>query len=862
MPSNSSTAPKRNVLASVLGLLGMSGIAGVLVAAMMTPILAVAGVTANSTITLFESLPDYLEITPLQQKTELYAKRGDKEEKIAEFYSQNRVEVPLDQMSPYLQDAVIATEDPRFYEHGGVDVMSATRAVLESVVSDSGSGASTITMQYVRNQRVQAAEAILDPVERQQAFNEATERSAGRKLQEMRLAIGVEKQYSKDQILEGYLNIALFGGQIYGVESAAQYYFGKPAKDLTLAEAALIGGMVQEPNAFRIDDEENIPAATDRRNYVLRRMYEEGKIKKDEYEQARDSAIEPKITPARHGCMNATNNTQFFCDYVRKVIENDPAFGATYEERLFNFQSKGYQIHTTLDLELQDQVTNVLNQYVPKSVDYMKLGAAVSAVEPGTGRILAMAQNKDFDETSEAAKNPNATSVNYNADKKYGQSGGFPAGSTYKVFTLANWIQSGHSVNETVNARNRVFDQANFQDSCGKDAPYGGGWDVNNDGNQRFGTVSAVQATTQSINTAYAAMAEQLDQCVTRDIAVGMGAHRADGQESGSYPSDILGTNEIAPMSMATAYAGFANQGESCSPVAIESISLRDGTEIAPPESKCKQVISKDVANAVNYVLKQVTTSGFSTASNPGMGPLIGKTGTTDNARDTWSIMSSTGISLAVWVGNTDKQYMYTDDAGDKHYDWVSLYNVGFNGVSGTQARHYIAHDILAYAIPKYGAEDWPEPNPEALQTPKANVPDVTGMSIEAATTALEEAGFAVSVGSSVDSSQPANTVAKTSPAANTSVPKGSEVTISPSNGRKPNQRQQPSTGDHSMPDVTGMTLDEAQSALRSAGFVNGGNNWYQATDRNGQPGKVTRTDPPAGSMLTKDAKITIYVGQ
>ena len=861
MPSNSSTAPKRNVLASVLGLLGMSGIAGVLVAALMTPLLAVAGVAANSTITLFESLPDYLEITPLQQKTELYAMRGDKEEKFAEFYSQNRVEVPLDEMSPYLIDAVIATEDPRFYDHGGVDVMSASRAVLESVMSDDGSGASTITMQFVRNQRVQAAEAILDPVERQQAYNEATERSAGRKLQEMRLAIGVEKQYSKDQILEGYLNIALFGGQIYGVESAAQYYFGKSAKDLSLGEAALIGGMVQNPNRFRVDQEEKLESATNRRNYVLRRMYEEGKIDKAEYEEAKATEIQPNITPTRHGCMNATENTEFFCDYVRKVILNDPAFGSTYEERLFNFQTKGYQIHTTLDLEMQDHATGVLKQFIPAEVDYMNLGAAVSIVQPGTGNILAMTQNKEFDETDKARESRSATSINYNADMAYGGSLGFPAASAYKVFTLTNWVQSGHSVNENVNARNRAFNLANFQDSCGEHAPYGGTWSPGNEDNAKYNTVSATKATMLSINTAFVAMGEQLDQCVTRDIAMGMGAHRADGKVNDSRPSSsILGTNEIAPLSMATAYAGFANQGESCAPRAIKSMTLRDGEEIAPPEPDCNQVITRDVANAVNHVLKQVAETGYSRWSNPGLGPMIAKTGTSDNARDAWSMAATTGAGIAVWIGNTDKWQVGTNWDGTPAYDWVSLYDVPLGTSRGDNVRHDIMKPIMQRAIEKYGAEDWPAPNPDALRSANVSVPDVTGMSIDSAKSTLESAGFSVAVGDAVDSDQPANTVAKTNPTANTSVPSGSTVNISPSTGRKPNE-EKPEAGEHEMPDLRGMTTEEAQDALRNAGFENNGSNWFQAHER-GTAGRVTRTDPPAGSMLTKDAKITIYVGE
>ena len=849
MPTNSSSAPKRNLLTTLLGLLGMSGIAGVLVAAMMTPLIAVAGVTTNSTITLFESLPSYLEIQPLQQKTELYGLRGGQPEKFAEFYAQNRVEVPLDQISDNIKNAVIATEDPRFYQHGGVDVVSATRALMVSVLGDDGGGASTITMQYVRNQRVQAAEAILDPVQRQEAYDQANEQSIARKLQEMRLAIGVEKQYTKDQILNGYLNIALFGGTVYGVESAAQYYFGKSAKDVTLPEGALIAGMVQNPNAFNIDDPDHIQAATDRRNYVLKRMLEEKKITQDEYTEAVNTPIEPNITPSQQNCNHAKGSTGFFCNYVQLVMQQDPAFGATLEERQFNFRTKGYQIQTTLDLDLQDQATSAMNTYMPKSDPDMDLGAALSMVVPGTGEIVAMVQNKDFDETDAAAQDPTVTSVNYNTDMNYGGSSGFQVGSTYKIFTLANWLQSGHSLYEQINSRNRTFNLANFQDSCLGSAR-GGTWTPQNDGNQKFSTMNAVQATAQSVNTAFIAMGEKLDQCVTKDIALSMGVHRADpNAELETFPSDILGSgaNTIAPLSMATAVAGFANKGVSCSPIAIKSISLHDGTEIAPPKSDCKQGVSEAVAAAVDFAMKTVMDSGTGTASNPGLGPIIGKSGTTDNAKDTWVITSTTGIATAMWVGNVTGK--------------VSQYNMYPNGNYMPSIRHLVTHEVLAYAIPKYGAEAFPEPDESALKVENVTVPDVSGMSIEQARATLEAAGFIVDQGAQVDSEFPAGTVAQTTPSANTSVPKGSVVTVAPSSGKKPGGKPTLNPDQFTMPNVTGKTVKDAQIAIEAAGFVNNGSNLVMYEQKgDGAPGTVWKTDPPSGSATDKNATVSLYV--
>lgn len=830
---NSSTAPKRNVLATVLGMLGMSGIAGVLVAALITPVIAVAGVAANSTITLFESLPSYLQIQPLQQKTELYATRDGEREQIAEFFSQNRVEVPLDQISPYVPAAAISTEDPRFYEHGGVDVISATRALVVGLIGDDGGGASTITMQYVRNQRVQAAEAILDPVERQQAYEEATEVTMGRKLQEMRLAIGVEQQYEdKDTILEGYLNIALFGGTVYGIESAAQYYFGKPAVDLTLPESATLVGMVQNPNAFRIDYDENLEDSKVRRDYVLMRMEDEGAITTAEYEEAVATPIEPNITPPQHGCMNAEENSQFFCDFVQNLIVNDPAFGATYEERLFNFQTKGYQIDTTLDLDLQASVTESIDANVPQSLDYMDIGAAASVVQPGTGHVLAMQQNKEFDETEAANESPDLTSVNFNTDYDYGGSTGFQVGSTYKIFTLANWLQSGHSLYETINAQPTTFNMANFQDSC--NGPYGGSYTLQNYAGAKYGTMNAIDATRNSINTAYIAMGEQLDQCVTRDIAMSLGAHRADGQPNESNPAAILGTNTVAPLSMATAVAAIANGGVSCSPIAITSITMRDGTEITPPESTCQEAISPGVAAGVSYAMESVMTSGTGTASNPGLGPVIGKTGTSDEDVQTWMVASTTGIASAVWVGNVQGS---ASVAHAGHYS----------------TRHAITRGILASGIPEYGAENFPEPPSDALRVENVMVPNVTGMTISEATSTLEAAGFTVQVGSETNSDEAAGTVATTTPSASTRVPKGSTVTIQPSNGK--GDKGTTEAEGVPMPQVKGMTKDQTEQALSDAGLGDIGASYRWDGPPNGT---ATGSNPGAGATVIPNMIVTI----
>ncbi|KAB1656761.1 PASTA domain-containing protein [Pseudoclavibacter chungangensis] len=833
MSAPNTTPATGSVLANLLGVLGMSGIAGVLVAAMVTPLIAVLGVTANSSIKLFEDLPSYLEIGALQQKTELYANQGGQPVKFAEFYAQNRESVSYDQISPNLVNAAVATEDPRFYEHGGVDVISAARAMLMSVMSDSGAGASTITMQYVRNVRVQTAENIPDPTEREIAYEQATEVNTGRKLQEMRLAIGVDKEYSKEEILQGYLNIALFGGTIYGVESAAQYYFGKSAADVTLPEAASLIAMVQEPNAYRLDIEENIPNNQVRRDYVLMRMLDEGKITQEEHDEAVATPVTPNITPSNHGCQNAGGNAQYFCDYVRNVVLNNAAFGETQQERSFNLQTKGYQIYTTLDLDLQDSAQATMNANVPATSDALQLGSGATMVEAGTGKIKAMVQNTTFNETDQTA--PGETSVNYNTDYDYGGSTGFQVGSTYKIFTLAEWLATGHSLNSAVNGANRAFNLIDFKDSCnGSD---GGTWSPGNDGGQKVGNITALQATVQSVNTAYVAMAQQLDQCRIRDTAMALGAHRADGQMNESNPAAILGTNQIAPLSMATAVAGLANNGISCSPIAIESITLSDEakTAVDVPPSTCQQAVSSDTAAGVNSAMQAVVSGGTASASNTGTGiPMTGKTGSTDDYIQTWMVGATTKVGLAVWVGNVEGN--------------VSLMSLGMNTI-----RHTLFRNIMTTAMGMYGGDAFTPPGASATKPDMATIPDLAGQTTEQAQATLEGLGFSVAIGNPVSSAHPAGTVASTLPSANTSVQTGTTVTINPSSGV-------PEANNIAMPDLAGMTSAEAQSALSAAGFSSGTILEHPEASSTVPAGQIIRSDPPAGSQVSSSSDVRIYV--
>ncbi|MEY4477547.1 MAG: hypothetical protein RJA31_1051, partial [Actinomycetota bacterium] len=439
---------------SWIGLGLTSGLAGVMVAVMLTPIMAISGVTLKNTIGVFDTMPDFIALDQLAQTNEIYAQTNADPAngyvKIASVYWQNREEVGWDQVSQYLKDAAVAGEDRRFYEHRGVDIQGVIRAALGNAVSGGvQSGASTLTMQVIKNVYVQRAEALPTEEERKKAYEEATATSFQRKFKEMKLALGLEKRYTKDQILLSYLNISSFGGNTYGVESAAQLYFGKSAADVTIAEAASLIAIVQYPMQRNLADPANYEANQARRDVVLTAMHDEKYITTKQFNEAMAIPVDENfvnLTEPRSGCIAADEHSRWFCDFVVKNVTNFESLGATKEERLNNWHIGGYKLYTTMNHELQVVAQNK-TWIVPKDETKPKLGAAQVSVEVGTGRVLTMAINKIFNDTLQGG-GVESSAVNFATDRDYGGSSGFQTGSTYKIFGLLAWLQAGHGLNE------------------------------------------------------------------------------------------------------------------------------------------------------------------------------------------------------------------------------------------------------------------------------------------------------------------------------------------------------------------------------------------------------------------------------
>jgi len=768
-------------------LFGLSAIAGLLTMALVAPVAAVGSYATSAGMSIFEGLPDYIKPVNASQASTLYGTSKGEPVVVATFYHENRISVDYDDMSPNIRNAVVATEDPRFFLHGGVDVLSLTRATLGVAATGlSGPGASTITMQYVKNSLVESANLSGD----EEAIAAATAVTVDRKLREIRLAIALEAVATKKEILAGYLNLSFFGNQINGIEAAANYYFGVKAKDLTVPQAALLAAMLKAPNEYKPDDPDNLPIAKIRRDYVIDNMRDEGYITSAEANAYKAEPVEPNITKAPTGC-EANQQTAYFCDYVVWTIRNSPEFGLAIEDREMLLRRGGLEIYSTMDIELQNTTDKVVKREMPIDNQW-NLGAASVSVEVGTGRVLAMSQNRVFSQITD--EDPTTTSVNYSTDRAYGGSSGFQTGSTYKIFVLAEWLSRGFLLGDRVDARKKEWNAEEFSARCGGLV---GVWEPQNSNDEKYVNENILRSTTASINTSFVSMAAQLDLCDIRDMAQRLGVQRADGNELSFVPSSVLGTNELSALSLAGAMAGFANQGMYCSPVAMDRVIVRStGKEMRVPTTRCTQAMSPEVAAAATYAFERVITGGTGTRSRIDDDvPIAGKTGTSDSSVQTWMTGYSTEVATAAWVGNVSGA--------------VKVDNTSVRGLFGGAVRHEIWRKVMTRANKIYGGSAFPAPPELYLGASKVIMPNVSGLLPTDAEEFVKIAGLSVKIAKSpVLSLNPIGTVASADYQAGEEVVRGSLVTLYISKG-----------GSVVVPDVAGLTVAEAKAKLLEAGF-------------------------------------------
>ena len=659
----------------VRALLKVSILAGLLVSVMVFPVVATLGLSAKAGVDAIDRLSIELgEATP-PQTTYVYAADGTT--LISQFYDEFRRNVPLEEVAPIMQQAIVSAEDSRFYTHNGVDMKGIARAMVANRQNGEVSqGASTLTMQYVRGALQTNAESV-------EEILAVTEQTPSRKIREIRLAMALEEQLSKDEIMERYLNQAYFGHQAYGIYAASYVYFSVSPKDLTLAQAATLAGLVQAPSAY--DPAAEDPAqATDRRNWVIDRMVLLGYATRDEAEATKAKPIELNLSHPSNSCMGLSKKAKmygFLCDYVRHWWRSQPAFGKTPRDRENDLRRGGYTIITSVDPKTQKAAQKRVDQSESKHSSYAH---GVVAVEPGTGRVMAMAVNRNF--SLDQSKNgyhshPAAAAAgmrgNYpntvNALLGGGDVSGYQAGSTFKMFTMLAALEEGMPLSTKIYSPHRVatkYPVGSGPASCG------GVWCPSNASGSMTGTQTMWSGFGKSVNTFFAQLIERVGADKAVKMAERLGLHwrsesdqyYADPSRSAGWGSFTLGVADTTPLEMAGAYATVAAEGIHCRPTPILKAVDANGRELDETAPQCHRELSKKVARAAADAARCVTgyhaargsCGGWSTAPQvyKELGrPVAGKTGTTDSDRAAWFVGFTPDMAAASFMSDPDNPF-------------------------------------------------------------------------------------------------------------------------------------------------------------------------------------------------------------
>ncbi|MET0904193.1 MAG: PBP1A family penicillin-binding protein [Acidimicrobiales bacterium] len=671
--------------------------------------------------------PDEQEI----ESSTLYAADGSL---VYTFHAEeNRKVVPLDEIPVQVREAVIAIADERFYRHNGVDPRAILRAARKNVEAGATEqGGSTITQQYVKQEILEDDSPTFE-----------------RKLQEASTAVQLERRYSKDRILELYLNAIYFGNGAYGIEAAAHQYFGKPTSELTLAEGALIAGLIQRPGStdpYRAPD-----VALERRELVLERMLANDMITPAE-------AYLAGLTPLQlaSGVVPAAERypAAHFVEEVKQWILDDPRFGATPQARRDLLFGGGLRIQTTIDLAMQAQAEAAVAAILP---DPNGPDASLVAVEAATGYVRAMVGGRDFFGTSRIAKLNLATQ------------GPRQAGSAFKPLVLATALTQGISPSTRISAPACVtipMENAAPWRPCN----YGGG---------SGGTVTIAEGTVRSYNTLYAQLVMRVGAKEAMEGATRYGIM----SPLENVPSGVLGSNVVTAMDMAAAYSTFANRGIKVPPVLVTRISRSDGTVLYTQQHQQTKVLEAGVVDTLTSILEQAVQRGTGTRAKLDR-PVAGKTGTTNDNKDAWFAGYTPQLATAVWVGFPEL------------------------GGNGELVPMVPPHTPLAVTGGAYPAQIWqrfmsaavadtpvipfqapttttspPRPSgatppPTSVAGPPQSVPAVVGSPTDAATAVLRAAGFRVQAVPAATGSKPPGVVMVQSPRAGSSAPRGSTVIL------------------------------------------------------------------------------------
>lgn len=668
MPKKKSLTVRR-VLVLLLAYIMLAVSGGVVASVLFVPGVIGANKAAKAVIPSLKVENVDFDVTNLPQKSTMYANDGTTV--IATFYNQNRIVVPLKKISKAMQQAVVAREDRRFWSHAGVDVQGVMRAFVQTyLVGGSQQGGSSLTQQYVKNVLLMQAIEDDDSI----AQYHATEDTIARKIREMLIAVQMEKKYSKAEILQGYLNIAQFGTNLYGVETAAQRYFSVSASELTPIQAATIAAITKNPNKYDPLIEENQKTSEEQRNIVLDLMAQEGYITQAEATKDKATPLKDtlKVQAVNVGCQD-TGDYAFFCDYVVHRIQNSEEFGKTQADRYKLLQEGGLKIVTTLDLDANSLLMDTARNTIPPD-DSSGMEIAMAAVKPGTGEVLGFGLNRYYDATPEAANDATKTSQNYVVDLADGGGSGWTIGSSWKPINLVAWMEAGHSINDNLQTATS-YPTTDF--ACDR---YSGGtdsWKVQN----AFGTTvnpeSPFLGLVRSHNTTQASMGSIMKLCKVADTATELGYHDAKTGEtidktSSFTPSMMIGSVNVSPLTMASIFAVYASNGVQCNPIAISKVTDGDGNDLKVPSANCHQAVDPEIIQTLAYTLNQGVTrsdgQGHNFQLNNGR-KSFGKTGTSEDL----------AVSSGSFIPNQIATFAVVGDAQNPYAHRIA--NIRINGV-------------------------------------------------------------------------------------------------------------------------------------------------------------------------------------
>lgn len=726
---------------------------------------------------------------------------------------QNREIVALEKMPDALSNAVISIEDRDFYKHKGIDWKAVTRALWANVAKGTVvEGGSTITQQYVKNAYV------------------GTERTLWRKVQEAYLAYELEMKYSKNKILELYLNDIYFGQSCYGVFTAARKYFGKSPQDLTVAECAMLAGIIQSPSYY--DPNIRPQEVQERRNLVLRKMMKDGFVTEEEF----NGAINEQLNIIPPNTIFIPKRAPYFSDYITEKVKQEYGDQASYRG--------GLRIYSTIDMELQTLAESVLTSALSANSGP---DAALVCIDPKTGYIKAMVGGKNYA----------ASQFNVAAD------GHRQAGSSFKVFVLSRAMADGMSLNDT-------YDSSSPKTII---LPDGQKWEVKNYSGGGGGSTTISNATIHSINVVYAQLIMDVGPLRVADMAMSMGIRsQVDANPAIALGGLYLG---VTPLDMASAYGTLANNGVHAVARSISKVTDASGNVLTENKPETNSILDSEVAAKINSVLQKVVSSGTGTGAGIGR-PQAGKTGTTEDNADAWFVGYTPDLVTAVWVGYpqgrismsgmtggslpasiwrsfmsqalkdtpktafAESEEMSTSGDSDRQSEYVTVTLCDESGLLATSNCPHTHTQRF-----QRGSE--PHAYCNIHTTPQGRtVPNVVGMNSASARSTLSNAGFQAT-GVDQPSSQPGGTVISQTPAAGTTLASGSTVTIAISSGMVKS----------TVPNVVGLSEAAAKTKLATSGFV--ASVGYQS----GSPvNVVVSQSPSAGSKLSAGSTVSIVINK